>query len=115
MMLCQRCGAVSRYRAVLTADNMMQRCGKCGTPHSCAAGRQPEALGPLILPITASTARHSMWMPPQYAPIALGVYECHFHGGERLRLRWAGSAWSWCGKPVDVSGLMKWRGRWSDT
>jgi hypothetical protein len=55
-----------------------------------------------------------MWMEPQFVPLVQGVYECRFVTGEHLRLRWRG-AWTWCGKLVDVSGLMKWRGRWSDT
>ena len=114
-MICTRCGWATRCWPELSTTNTMQRCARCGTPHSCALGREPEALGPRLLPITAGTQRLSIWMPPYYSPCESGVYECHFHGGEHLRLRWLPRAWTWCGKLVDVSTLMKWRGRWADT
>lgn len=107
---CQRCG----HSTPITngVGNTMHRCSRCGTPHSCPAG---VALGPLVLPITAATSRVGIWLPACYEPLVDGVYECSFTTGEHLRLRWHAGAWTWCAKLVDVSALLKWRGRWSDT
>ena len=113
-MICERCGHRSQLRYVLTLNgNWMQRCERCGTSHSCAKGREAEAITPPLAGIAdPRTSRVSPWMDARYRPYAPGVYECEFRDGLRLRLVHDGRAWTWTGLVVDTADLVKWRGKW---
>jgi hypothetical protein len=110
-MICERCQYQQRDRRMQTANgNWMQRCERCGTPHSCAVGREASAISPPLLSIGADGVL-SPWFDGRYRPCTAGVYECEFRDGLRLRLAW-GSSWTWTGLAVDTSELLKWRGKW---
>jgi hypothetical protein len=106
-MICQACFRETRTPAY--AENTMCRCYWCGTPHSMPSG---ERIAPSLLWIGAPVGVVSPWFSARYRPYVAGVFECEFDGGLRLRLRWSGTAWEWCGQPVDTSTLIKWRGKW---
>ena len=116
MFECQRCGHTGRYSAWVTSrwhlENRMQRCDRCGTAHSCAAGRLTEAIPPALLPIHAGT-RLSPWHDARYRPCIIGAFECDFRDIGRRVLYWNGTYWEWGGYRVGVRELYKWRGCWA--
>lgn len=113
---CERCGLTARYSSWVTGrwrnENAVQRCDYCGTSHSCAYGRAASAITPELVGIAERVPIVSPWHDRRYRPYRAAVYECEFRDGLRLRLKWDGAAWTWCGLTVDVSELLKWRGRW---
>lgn len=113
-MICERCHHEQPFRFFATSNgNWVQRCERCGTPHSCAKGRAAEVISPPLAGIAdPRTMRLSPWMDGRYGPYVPGVYECEFRDGLRLRLAWDGSAWTWTGLVVDTTDLVKWRGKW---
>lgn len=112
---CTRCNRTGRYSSWVTARwsvNTNHRCEYCGTAHCVRRGEQPVAIPPPLLPVTAD-GRPSPWLDSRFRPITVGVYECEFNDGIRLRLRWDGNHWTWCSLAVNVIPLTKWRGRWT--
>mgnify|MGYP000906036567 CR=1 FL=1 len=112
---CERCHRTGRYSSWVTSrwhsENMMHRCDYCGTPHTVAAGRPPEALGLQLVGIADHRAqKYSPWYDHKYRPYATGVFECEFRDGMRLRLMWNGWAWTWTGRRVTDNEMVKWRG-----
>lgn len=89
----------------------MQRCDRCGTPHSCCKGSAASTIGPLLQG-THVPGRLSPWYDARYVPYVVGTFECTFDCGRVLRLWWDGRAWTWAGQRVDTSGMTKWRGTW---
>lgn len=112
-MICQRCHHQSLPLRYERGGNWMQRCERCGTPHSCARGRAAEAITPTLLSIHQAGVL-SPWFDGRYQPYKDGVYECEFNNGIRLRLAWRNPGWWWTTRAVDVSTLLKWRGNWEN-
>jgi hypothetical protein len=90
---------------------MMQRCGYCGTTHSCTPAGAT-AITPPLLGIADTRGVLGAWIDSKYRPCTPAVYECEFRDGTRLRLVWRGDAWCWTGLVVDTRELLKWRGKW---
>lgn len=113
-MICERCHYEQPFRFMRTSTgNWMQRCERCGTPHTCAKGRPAEAISPPLVGIAdPRTTRVSPWFDSRHLPYLTGVFECEFRDGLTLRLVWDGSAWTWTGLVVDTTDLVKWRGKW---
>lgn len=113
-MICERCQHEQPFRFFATSNgNWMQRCGRCGTSHTCAKGRSAEAISPPLAGIADPRAtRLSPWMDGRYGPYLAAVFECEFRDGTSLRLAWDGRAWTWTGLIVDTTDLVKWRGKW---
>lgn len=113
-MICERCQHEQPFRFMRTpTGNWMQRCERCGTPHTCAKGRPAEAISPPLVGIAdPRTTRVSPWFDSRHRPYLTGVFECEFRDGLTLRLAWDGSAWTWTGLVVDTTDLVKWRGNW---
>lgn len=113
-MICERCRYEQPFRFMRTSTgNWMQRCERCGTPHTCAKGRPAEAISPPLVGIAdPRTTRVSPWFDSRHRPYLTGVFECEFRDGLTLRLAWDGSAWTWTGLVVDTTDLVKWRGKW---
>lgn len=113
-MICGRCQHEQPDRFFRTTNgNWMQRCERCGTPHTCAKGRAAEVISPPLAGIADTrTNRLSPWFDARYRPYVPEVFECEFRNGVTLRLLWDGTAWTWTGLVVDVSEMLKWRGKW---
>lgn len=116
---CKRCDHAGRYSDWVTARwhsaPTVQRCERCGTPHACERGDAPVVIGPALCGIERTGLRLSPWVDARYVPYIVGAFECEWRDGATLRLWWDGRAWTWCGKRVDTSTMMKWRGRWAES
>lgn len=114
--VCERCGHQQAYCTWVTNrwrdENCMQRCERCGVPHSCAYGREASAISPPLAGIATPGGKRSPWFDARYRPYVTGVFECEWPDGLRLRLMWDGRAWTWTGLVVDTTRMLKWRGTW---
>lgn len=112
---CERCHYAGRYSTWVTArwrdGNQMQRCERCGSPHSCRYGREASAVNPPLGDIHGPGVL-SPWVSSQYRPYRAGTYECEFTTGLQLILVWNGTAWTYNNLVVDMATHRKWRGRW---
>lgn len=113
-MICTRCGHQSRLRPLPTANgHWLQRCDRCGTSHSCSKRGVESVASPPLAPVATPGGGLSPWFDARYQPYRTGVFDCEFTDGTQVRLAWNGRAWTWTGKVVDTSNLLKWRGKWT--